>query len=97
MDFEHFEGQHDSTKRFNQILDEASARHNLKELVWKIYQDPKLVTKATMALIEILQPSEHPCCGCDDPNIPSGAHFENCPQYKTLIINEELMFRRIQR
>ena len=41
--------------RFNQILDEASERCELKELVWKIYQDPKKVLKATIALKEILE------------------------------------------
>lgn len=30
-----------------------------------------------------------PVCACDDPSIPSGAHFEGCPQYVPLEADKE--------
>lgn len=53
------------TQRFNEVLDSASERHKLKELVWKIYQDREKVLLATKALEAILNPPTPDPCYCD--------------------------------
>jgi hypothetical protein len=40
--------------RFNEVLEEASKRVELKELVWKIYKNPKKVLVAIDALKKVL-------------------------------------------
>ena len=54
----------DAIQRFNRVLDEASKRHELKELVWKVYQDPELVKAAIEALTRL---TETPDPDYDDP------------------------------
>jgi hypothetical protein len=62
------------TTTFNRILDEASQRVKLKNLVWEIYQDAEKVNQAIKALESILRPSTPEPCYCDS------AETCNCPR-----------------
>ena len=44
-----------AVKKFNEAVDAACERHELKELVWKIYEDREKVLKAITALKDILK------------------------------------------